>query len=146
MRFRGVADFKSRQQAELDRLTRQRIGAGDHGLACDHGRRRWPDDDHRNQRPVRKHQEERILDRLRIGNHQGALPEIVQRQRRQHDEEPGGLDRPLAEMAEVGIERLGAGDGEKHRAERDEADDAMMNHERDGMERIERKQAPRDAA
>ena len=75
-----------------------------------------------------------------------ALPEIIQRQRRQHDEQPGGLDRPLAEMAEIGIERFGAGDGEKHRAERDEADDAVMEHEGDGVERIERQQAPRDAA
>ena len=40
MGFRGVADFKSRQQAELNGLTRQRIGAGDHGLARDHGRDR----------------------------------------------------------------------------------------------------------
>ena len=37
---------------------------------------------------------------------------------------------PLAEMPKIGIERLGAGDGEKHRAERDEADDAVMEHER----------------
>ena len=43
-------------------------------------------------------------------------------------------------MAEIGIERLGAGDREKHRAERDEADDAVMQHERDGMQRIEREQ------
>ena len=83
---------------------------------------------------------------LRIGDQQRALPEIVQRQRRQHDEQPGGLDRALAEMAEIGIKRLGAGDGEKHRAQRHETDDAVMNHEGDGMDRIERKQALRGAA
>ena len=134
-----MADFEPRQQAELDRLPRQRIGAGDHGLARDHGRRRRQRD-HRDQRPVREHQEERILDRLGIGDQKRALPQIIHRQRRQHDEEPGGLDRPLAEMAEVGIERLRAGDGEKHRAERDEADHAVMEHEGNGVERIERQQ------
>ena len=56
--------------------------------------------------------------------------------------EPGGLDRPLAEMAEVGIERLGAGHRQEHRAERDEADDAVVKHERHGIERIERAAAP----
>ena len=30
-----------------------------------------------------------------IGEDQRALPEIVEHQRRQHDEQPGGLDRPL---------------------------------------------------
>jgi len=30
-----MADFKSRQQAELNGLARQRIGAGNHGLARD---------------------------------------------------------------------------------------------------------------
>ena len=85
--------------------------------------------DHRQQRPFGIHQEERILDRLGIGEHQRALPEIVQRQRRQHDREPGGLDRPPAEMAEVGIERLGAGHRQEHRAERDQADHAVADAE-----------------
>ncbi len=128
MRFRGVADFESRQQTELDGLTRQRIGAGDHGLACNHGRRRCQRH-HRDQRPIREHQEEWILYALGIADDQRALPHIVQRQRRQHDEQPGGLDRLFAEMAEIGIERLGAGDGEEHRAQRHEADDAVMDHE-----------------
>ena len=39
-------------------------------------------------------------------------------------------------MPEVGIQRLGTGDGEKHRAQRDEANDAVVEHERDSMERI----------
>ena len=37
LRRRGVQDREPRQQAELDRLMHQRIGAGDHGLARDHG-------------------------------------------------------------------------------------------------------------
>ena len=43
-------------------------------------------------------------------------------------------------MPEVGIERLGPGHGKKHRAQRDKADHAVMDHERDGIERIERQQ------
>ena len=139
MRFRGVADFESRQQTELDRLPRQRIGPRDHRLARDHGRNRCKAD-HRDQRPVRKHQEERIFHRLRIGDDQRTLPHIVQRQRRQRDEQPGGLDRSLAEMPEIGVERFRPGHREKHRAEGDEADHAVMQHEGDGVERIERQQ------
>src|SRR5438045_1541858 len=65
-----------------------------------------------------------------------AMTQIVQRQRRQDDEKPGSLDRPFAKMPEVGIQRLGTGDSEKHRAQRDEANDAVVEHERDSMERI----------
>ena len=68
---------------------------------------------------------ERILDRLGMRQHQRALAEIVDQQRRQHEPEPGALDRLAAEMAEIGIERLAAGDGQKHRAERDQADVAV---------------------
>ena len=128
---------KPRQQPELDRLLGQRIGAGDDRLAGDHGGG-GRQHDHRQQRPVGIHQEERILDRLRIGQHQRALPEIVERQRRQHHREPGGLDRAAAEMAEVGVERLGAGDDQEHRAERDQADDAVAGEEAHAVERIER--------
>ena len=70
---------------------------------------------------------ERILDRRRIGQHQRALAEIIDQQRRQHEAEPRGLDRLAAEMAEVGIERLAAGDREKHRAERDQPDRAVAS-------------------
>ncbi len=52
MRRRGVQDREPRQQAELDRLVRQRIGAGDHGLARDHGRG-GRQHDHRQQQHAR---------------------------------------------------------------------------------------------
>ena len=112
-----MADFEARQQAELDRLSRERIGAGDDCLARDHGRG-GREQHHRQQRPLGIEQEERILDRLRIGEHQRALPEIVERQRRQHDDQPGEPDRPAAEMAEIGVERFRAGHREEHGAER----------------------------
>src|SRR2546421_8066364 len=42
-------------------------------------------------RPVRIKQEERILDRLRIAEHERALPEIIQRQRRRSEEHTSEL-------------------------------------------------------
>jgi hypothetical protein len=134
-----VSDLKSRQQAELNGLTRQGIGAGDDGLARDHGRHRG-EGDHGNQCPLGKHQEERVLDRFGVGDHKSALPQIIQCQRRQHDEEPRGLDRPLAKMPEVGIERLGSGDREEHGTERNKPDHSVMKHECDGQHGIERQQ------
>ena len=46
--------------------------------------------------------------RGRVAQHERALAEVVQRQRRQHQVEPGALDGRAAEMAHVGIERFGA--------------------------------------
>ena len=72
-----------------------------------------------------RQQIERIFDRLGIDEDQRALAEIVGDQRGQDQKQPGGLDRPAAEMPHVGVERLGAGDGEEDAAEHDEADRAM---------------------
>ena len=63
--------------------------------------------------------------------HERALAEIVERQRRKHQHQPGGLDRGAAEMAEIGIKRLGSGHREEHRAQRDQPDDAVAEQERD---------------
>ena len=63
---------------------------------------------------------ERIGDRGRIGEQQRALAEVVEQQPGQDEAEPGEPDRQAAEMAHVGVERLGAGDREHDRAERDE--------------------------
>ena len=134
--FRGVTDLEPRQQAELDRLLGDRVRTRDHRLAGDHGRRRRQAD-HRQQGPGWKQQEERILDRLRIGEHQRALPEIVQGERRQHDGEPGDLDRAAAEMTEVRIQCLRAGDREEHGAQGHEPDHAVLQEEADAMARVE---------
>ena len=132
LRCRGVQDRQPRQQAELDRLMHQRIGAGDHRLAGDHRRRRRQHD-HRQQKHVRHQPVERVFDRRRIGQHLGALAEIIDQQRRQHQAEPGGLDRLAAEMAEIGIERLAAGHRQEYRAERDQADRAVGEQEVDAV-------------
>ena len=57
---------------------------------------------------------------------EGALAEVVQRQAGQDEEQPGRLDRPAAEMAHVGVERLGPGHGQEHRAQHQEADEAVV--------------------
>ena len=79
LRRRGVEDREPRQQAELDRLPHQRIGAGDHRLAGDHGRR-GRQHDHRQQQRFGNKPIERILDRGGVGQHQRALAEIVDEQ------------------------------------------------------------------
>ena len=54
--------------------------------------------------------------------HEGALAEIVQKQAREDDRQPGGDDRAPTEMAEVDIERLGAGHRQEDGADGDEGD------------------------
>ena len=104
--------------------------APDHGLAGDDGRncRQYH---HRDQRPARIEPIEGIIDRLRVREQQGALPEIVEDQRRLHEDEPGELDRLTPEMAEIGVEGLGAGDGQEHESHDDEADHAVRQDELD---------------
>ena len=46
-------------------------------------------------------------------------------------------------MAEIGIERLGSGDGEEHGTERKQSDDAVPEQEIDAVKRIERPQHAR---
>ena len=54
-----------------------------------------------------------------------ALAEIIEGKCRQADREPRHLDRAPAEMAEIGIERLGAGDHEEHGAKSEQPDIAV---------------------
>ncbi len=113
----GVADLQPRQEAELDRLLGHREGARDHRLRGDHRRHRRQHH-HRHPAPVRDQQEEGVGDRARVADDQRALAQVVERQRREDDEEPGAADRRPAEVAHVGVERLGAGDRQHDRAER----------------------------
>ena len=133
----GVADLHARQQAELDRLPGEREGAGDDGLAGDDGRDRRHDDEGQQQalggEPV-----ERIVDRRRVGEDQCALAEIVEPQRREDHVEPGAADRPAAEMAHIGIERLGARHGQTDRAEDGERHARMVAEEQQRIIRVDR--------
>ena len=100
--FRGVLHLQPRAVAQLDGLAGQRVGARNHRLRRDHrGQRRH--DDQGQQRPIRRQQEEGVFDGGRVLHQQRALTEIIQRQARQHQAEPGAADRRAAEMAHVGV-------------------------------------------
>jgi hypothetical protein len=65
----------------------------------------------------------------RIAHDQRALPEIIQEQRRQRDRKPGKLDRFLAEVPHIRVERLTAGDHQEHAAQRDEPGEPVAQKE-----------------
>ena len=132
-----MPDRKPRQETELHRLLGERIGSGDDRLARDHRCDRRHQDQ-RQQRPVRSEQEERVRRRLRVGQHQAALPEVVQRERREHHGGPGQPDRPAAEMPHVGVERLGSGHRQEHRSHHPQRAKAVLDEELDGHRRVDR--------
>jgi hypothetical protein len=76
----------------------------------------------RNQRPLRREQIERVLDRCGVLEQQGALPEIVEHQRGHHEPEPRAPDRRGSEVSHVGVQRFRARDGEDDGAEREECE------------------------
>ncbi len=116
----GVLDHQARAVAELDRLTGQRIGARDHRLGGDHGGQRG-ERNHRIERPVGRQMEEGMLDCRGLIEDQRALAEVVEHQRREHEPQPRQADGTAAEVAHVGIQRLGARHRQHHRAQRQEA-------------------------
>ena len=135
----GVPDFEARQQAELHRLPRQGIGTRDDGLARDRRGSRG-EDDQRQAHRFRRQQIERIGERRRVGQDQRALPEIIQQQRRQDEQEPRRLDRLAAEMPEVGVERLRPGHDQEDGTERNQPDEVMVRDEREPVPRVDRVQ------
>ena len=145
---RGVDDVHARQEAELHRLVGDRVGARDHRLRSDHGSG-GGERHHRIERPARHEQVERVLHRLGLDEQQRALAEIVQHQRGGDETEPADAHRLLAEVPHVGIERLGAGHGEDHRAEHDEGLRHVAGEEGQRVQRVERREdlrRARDAA
>ena len=71
---------------------------------------------------------------------QRALAEVIEHQRRRRDAEPRPADGLLAEVSHVRVERLGAGDGEQHRAQHDEGRVAVAGGEPERVARIECRQ------
>src|SRR5690606_41049324 len=71
---------------------------------------------------------------------QRALPQVVEHQRRQHEEVPAAPDRPGAEVAHVGVQRLAAGHRQHHRAEDEDAVEMMGGEEVDRPPRVDRLQ------
>jgi hypothetical protein len=94
--------------------------------------------DHRHERPTRRHTVERIFERCRIRQHQRALAEITQQQRRQDQPEPCPSDRSGADVAHICIESLAAGKREEHRADDCDRDSGIGGQEARGLQWIER--------
>ena len=117
---RGLLDRETRHPAQLDRLPRHRKGAGDDRLAGDDGGD-GRQHDQRHQQRRRAQTIKNVAVGRRAFQHQRGLPGIIQDQARQDDEVPGEADRNRAEMAHVGVKRLGAGDAKKDAAEHQKA-------------------------
>ena len=62
------------------------------------------------------HLEERMFHRPRVIQQQGALAEVVQRERRVSSKEPGLLHRGPPEVADVRVQRFASGYGQQDRA------------------------------
>ncbi len=135
----SVLDGHPRHVAELDRLTGQGEGAGDHRLGGDH-RGQGGQRHHRQQRPAGRQQVEGVARRLGVGKDGRALAEVVQHQRRQHQQEPGTGDRLATEVAHVGVQRLGAGQRQYGGAEDGDTDAGMRAEETHGPYRVHRLQ------
>src|SRR3954469_15901972 len=56
-----------------------------------------------------------------VREHERALPEVGDQQRRKHEREPHNPDRPSAEMAHIGKERLSSREGEEARCHHPES-------------------------
>ncbi|MNJ32764.1 hypothetical protein D3C77_274380 [compost metagenome] len=136
----GVADVQARQQAELDRLLRDRESAGDHRLAGDHRGRRGQDQ-HRPIDQLRHHVPEGVVGGAGMSQQEGALAQVVQRQAGQDGEQPTLADRRLAEMTHVRIEGLGPRHGQEDAAQDDEAEEAVLEKQ---LNSIVRRQGAQD--
>ena len=121
----------------MNGLPGHRVGPGDDGLAGDDGGCGGEDDQH-HQRPARHHEEERVGDPCRFVENEGSLAEIIEQEAGKDQQQPGELDGPLAEVTEVGIERLGARDSEEDCTQREESRHPMREQEAHGKARIER--------
>ncbi|MNO73588.1 hypothetical protein D3C76_645600 [compost metagenome] len=134
-----MLDKHSRHIAELDGLAGQGEGTGNHCLRGDDGGQcREPD--HRQERPIRCQEIERIAYRLRVAQDQRALAEVVQHQPWQHQHEPGARNRLAAEVAHIGIQGFGAGQREHHRTEDGHANSRVNDeklHAPGGVERLQ---------
>ena len=118
MRVMGMHHVQAREQAERDRLCRDRKGTGNKGLRSDDSgkrRKRY----HWVKQHVRHHAVKQLLAlRGRPVEHQRPLAEIIQNKRREYYGVPADADRARAEVAEICVHRLAAGDHQHERAKR----------------------------
>ena len=69
---------------------------------------------------------------------QRGLAGIIEQQRRQYDHIPGGKNRLAAQVSQVGVERLAAGNREKDAAENGQAGPPLVRQEADRVAWINR--------
>ena len=119
----------------------EREHAGDDRLRGDHGRQ-GGEPDHGVEQEVGDEVVEGVVDRLGVAQQQGALAEVVEHQRRQHQPEPGEADRRLPEVPHVGVERLRPGHRQHDGAQRHEGAPAELPEQGDAVERVDGAQHP----
>ena len=124
-----VNDRETRAIPQLDRLLCQGERPRDERLRRD-DRRQRRDDEERIEKPARREEIERILDRLWHSEEKRALPEVVQQQRGKHEHEEREADGPLPEVTEVGVQGLRTRDREEYRAQHGEAREPVLAHGR----------------
>src|SRR5262249_20472745 len=140
--LRCMPDFQSWQIAELDSLPSDRERAGDHRLRGNDRRDRRQRDE-RIETPFRGETIKRVLQGCGIPEQYRAPPEIVEHQWWKHEPKPGWAQCATAEMPYIGIECLGAGYGEKHRAEHDKSAPRRVEKQREPVRRVECQQDAR---
>ena len=86
---------------------------------------------------MRCEQEKRIVHGRRIGENERALAEIVQAQRRKHEQYPDRLNRCAAKMTHVRVKRLGPCYRKEDGAKHDETEEAVAKQKFQAMDRIE---------
>ncbi len=87
---------------------------------------------------MRREQEERVDDVVWMAKDERGLPEVGDQHGGEHDREPGEPDRSGAEVAAVGVQRLGTGDAEHDASEREPPSNAVLDHEARAPDRRER--------
>ena len=112
-----MQDVETGKQAEPDRLRDQRKGSRYQRLRRDDRRQRRQHDERQQQRRRHEAVEQLAARDFRAAEQIGALAEIVQQQCGEHHAEPADPDRPGAEMPEIRIHRLAAGDDQDQHAE-----------------------------
>jgi hypothetical protein len=80
---------------------------------------------------------ERVLECRGIAEDQSALAKVVEDEAGQDEAEPDEADRRGAEVAHVGVERLGPGHGKHDRAERHESRPAGVPEQAQSVARVE---------
>ena len=107
----------ARQQVELHGFARQRERARDHRLRGDDRRGRGQQHQQRQRAPAAPAHRKDWRSRVRRLDQQRALAEVVEHQRRPHQDQPAETHRLAAEMPHVGVQRFAARHREEHRAE-----------------------------